>query len=182
MPGLVLARVHEFCGPARRTLALMLARALPGTVVWIRPAWSPDRLNPDGVRGLIDPARLLNVTPKRPEDLLWSMEEVLRSGQVALAVAELPEPPGLTPVRRLQLACETGAAEGAQRPLGVLLLPGAGGAPGVESRWHLAPRHSIAATRWRLERHRARMAPPRTWEVERRGRRLVLRDTATAPA
>ncbi|MGG7643668.1 ImuA family protein [Rhodovulum sp. YNF3179] len=181
-PELAPGRVHEFCGPARRTLALMLARETSGPILWIRPAWAPDSLNPEGMVALVDPARLIEATPKRAEDLLWCMEETLRSGMIALAVVELPEPPGLTPVRRLHLAAETGAAEGHGTPTGVLLIPGAGGAPGVESRWHLAPRHAEDVSLWRLERRRARTAPPRAWTVERRGRRFAARDGAGAPA
>jgi protein ImuA len=174
-PELAPARLHEACGPARRTLALMLARALEGPVFWIRPAWADARLNPEGVRALVDPARLVTAAPTRPEDILWSMEEALRAGCAPLVVAELPGLPGLTPVRRLHLAAETGAAEGRIAPLGLILTAGDGGAPGVESRWHLAPRHAEGLTRWRLERRRARAAPPTAWTVERRGRRLALR-------
>ena len=174
------ARAHELCGPARRMLALTIAAALDGPVVWIRPAWQPDRLCPDAVRRFVNPGRLIFVSPQRPEDLLWVMEETLRSGAVPLVVADLAGPPALTPVRRLHLAAETGAAARRPGPLGLLLTPGGGGAQGVESRWHIAPRHSADVSAWRLERRRARTAPPKAWMLHGAvARDMVL--TAAAP-
>lgn len=160
------ARVHEFCGLARRRLALAVAGALQGQVFWIRPSWMPGGLNAQGMQGLIDPSRLTFLSPKRPEDLLWCMEEVLRAGLIPLVVADLPQPPGLTAVRRLHLAGETGAREGRLAPLGLLLTPEAGGAPGVETRWSLQPAHGPGgAESWRLDRLRARMEPEKQWTL-----------------
>ncbi len=168
-PGLTLAlaRVHEACGAARRSFALWLASRTQGPVLWIAPAWQADTLNPDGVFAFIDPARLLFVSPTRAEDLLWAAEESLRAGAVALVVADLPGAPGLTAVRRMHLAAETGAAEGARTPLGLLLTPGDGGAQGIETRWHMAPAHTGSVPRWRLARRRARSQPPQDWIVTR---------------
>ena len=143
----------------------MAARGGTGPVLWLRPGWLPERLFPQGVMSFIDPGRLIFVTPRRPEDLLWCFEEGLRGAATALVVAELPEPPRLTPVRRLQLAAETGAAEGKATPTGLMLTPGSGGAPGVESRWAIAPDHEMGRTRWRLDRLRARADPPQGWTI-----------------
>ncbi len=160
------ARVHEFCGSARRRLALRLAGALSGPVFWIRPAWGAGQLHAEGMVGLADPARFIFMTPKRAEDLLWTMEEALRAGLVPLVVADLPGPPGLTAVRRLHLAAETGAQDGQVAPLGVLLTPETGGAPGVETRWSLTPQHASGREEgWTLARLRARMQPEKSWTL-----------------
>ena len=181
LSGLALAtgRAHEFCGLARRTLALMAIRGTQGPVFWIRPSWQPDWLNPDGLLSVIDPSRLIFVEPSRAEDILWSAEEILRSGTVQAVVADLPGPPGLTPVRRLHLAAENGAERGRAAPLALLLVPGGGGAQGVDSRWQFSPRHRIGQTSWKLARLKARGEPPKTWKVEKRGEHYMLAEDAS---
>lgn len=174
--GLLRGRVHEFCGPARVNLAAMILRESQGTVIWISPGWQAERIYAAGLVAYADPARLIHARARRPEDVLWAAEEALRSGAAPIVIAELPEPPGLTPIRRLHLAAETGAEMARHRgrlpPLGLLLTPAMGGAQGVESRWHLAPRPSgttLIDTReaWVLSRLRARMEPPASWAVTR---------------
>jgi protein ImuA len=160
---LALGRAHEVCGPARRVLAALVAGRLAGPVLWILPAHEGEALHADGLAPWMDPGRLVIVPVRRAPDMLWCMEEALRAGACPLVVAELPEPPGLTPVRRLHLAAEAGGD-----PLGLILTP-EGAAPGVESRWHLAPRPGWAAAgapRWQLTRLRARTAPEAGWEME----------------
>ncbi|MCO0634566.1 hypothetical protein M8745_01165 [Lutimaribacter sp. EGI FJ00014] len=165
---LARGRVHELCGPARRSAALWLAGAMTGPVLWITPARNGDRLSPCGMAGWADPGRFLFADPRRDEDVLWCMEEALRSTVVPLVVADLPRPPGLTPVRRLHLAAETAG----MAPLGLILTPGDGGAPGVESRWHMAPAHGADGPAWRLERRRARTLPPKAWQMRCQDGRL----------
>lgn len=165
--GLIQGRVHEATGPARRSFAIWLAARLDGPVFWIAPPWMQERLNCDGLCPWIDPARIIFVSPKRAEDLLWTMEEVLRAGATALSIADLSGLPTLTQVRRMHLAAETGGQAGTHLPLGLLLTPGQGGAAGVETRWHLAPRHVSSQDRWRLNRVRARTSPRKSWEIER---------------
>ncbi|MBC2837087.1 ImuA family protein [Paragemmobacter straminiformis] len=171
---LLRGRVHEGCGPARVVMAALLMGRSAGPVLWILPAWQGERLFPDGLAAFADPGRLVMVQARRVEDMLWAMEEGLRSGVTPLVVADLPEVPGLTPVRRLNLAAESGAEAAAAwrgpAPLGLLLTPGAGGAAGAESRWRMefAPAGSAlleAAQCWRLERQRARGAPPAAFRL-----------------
>ena len=168
---LTLARLHEGCGTARRSFALLIAARLAaggykGPIWWISPAWEADQLHAEGVAPVFPPDRLLFVRPKRAEDVLWTLEEILRSGTAALAVADIPGVPGLTAVRRLHLAAETGAETGGTAPLGLILTPGPGGAQGVESRWRFDCAHGPDRTEWRLDRLRARMDPPRSWRVD----------------
>lgn len=169
-------RVHELCGPARLTLAALVMGKTQGPVVWIRPGWLADRLNAAGLQPMANPARLIIATAARDEGLLWAMEEALRSGAAPLVVAEVLAPPGLTPIRRLHLAAEAGSQaahrDGTPAPLGLILLPGQGGAQGVESRWHMTPRPSRSLLwsdegAWTLTRLRARLAPPAAWTLRR---------------
>ena len=180
-PGISLAqaRVHEACGRARRTFSMWLAAHTTGPVFWITPLWLPDQPNPEGVQTFFNPGRLTFITPRRPEDVLWTMEEVLRSGAVPLCVADIPGLPGLTAVRRMHLAAENGAAEkNGPPPLGLLLTPGMGGAQGVESRWQMEPAHAPGREGWHLTRVRARTDPVKDWTVRRGEKGLTLTDAA----
>lgn len=171
---LPLSRVHEACGPARRTFAMWAASKTNGPILWIAPGWQSDQPNPQGMYDFLDPARFLFVSPQRAEDLLWCMEEALRAGAVPLVIADLPGAPALTPVRRLHLAAETGAGLGGGAPLGLLLTPEDGGAQGVESRWYMTPKHQGRARQWALERRRARTQPIKHWTVTQRAPRAAL--------
>ena len=172
-PGMELApaRAHEAAGPARAVFALLAAAPLAGPVLWLQPAWAAERLMGDGARALLHPGRLVFGRTRTASEILWTAEEALRTGLVPLVVAELPSSPDLTAVRRLHLAAAAGAARGTA-PLALLLTPEQGGAPGVDTRWHLAPIPGWAVDghpRWRLTRARARTAPERTWEMRLEG-------------
>ncbi|MEP4980003.1 hypothetical protein [Ascidiaceihabitans sp.] len=158
-------RLHEACGTARQRFGLWLAARTKGPVLWITPEWNTDRLHACGVADIVNPARLIFVTPRRPEDILWSMEEAMRSGAVDLAIADVPGLPGLTQVRRIHLAAETGGQNRTHAPLGLLLTPGEGGAQGVETRWALTAQHAAPLQSWRLDRLRARRAPQKSWTI-----------------
>lgn len=184
-------RLHEFCGPSRLMLAAGVMARSEGPVVWIRPGWGSERLNAAGLQPLADPARLLLVRADRDEAALWAAEEALRSGAVPLVVVETAGLPGLTPVRRLHLAAGAGAEaahrDGITAPLGLILTPGQGGAPGVESRWHLAPRPSRTLlwsdeAAWTLTRLRARLAPTARWRLGRKDGAPETLDPLASPA
>jgi len=184
-----LGRVHEFCGPARRRLTLWAAARMEGAVLWIRPAWHPDHLHMQAVVEEIDPARMIFVAPERREDLLWCMEEALRSGACKTVVAEVLEPPNLTAIRRLHLAAE----HAGKQPFAAILTPYHGGAAGVETRFSLAANHGalsmqgalagnlpagLEARAWHMQRLRARLAPPAAWRVTRASSGLCAKSIA----
>ncbi|WP_186826945.1 ImuA family protein [Shimia ponticola] len=190
-------RVHELCGADRRTLAMMVAQKTDGAIFWILPGWQPDHISGQGAARFINPGRVTFIRAGNATDLLWTMEEVLRSGVVPLVVADLPAPPALTPIRRLHLSAERGAERGIA-PLGLILTPGDGGSSGVETRWRLDPALPDAMTgaqkhRWRLSRLRARTLPPKSWglratqagfcliDLPESGADTPASDTATQP-
>ncbi len=176
---LTTGRVHEFCGPARRMLACLVAGRIDGPVFWIHPAWHPDELYLPTVARFFNPGRLTILRPNRVEDFLWTMEECLRDGSAPLVVGDFHAPADLTPVRRLNLAAEAAMQERMKTTMGLLLSPGDGGSAGVETRWHIAGAHTPGKRAWRLERRRARMEPPKTWELTP-GWTLTPRPAATA--
>lgn len=187
---LARGRLHEFCGPARAMLAAWVMRQSQGTVIWAFPGWQAERIFAPGLAHHADPGRVIFVRARRPEDILWAMEEALRSGVAPLVVGEVLVPPALTPVRRLHLAAEAGAERarhaGGLPPLALVLTPGDGGAQGVESRWHLQAIPSGSTLyeprqAWKLTRTRARMAPVASWAVRGQGKRLWL-EPDQAPA
>ncbi len=174
-----LGRVHELCGQARHTLAVTIAAQLGGPVVWITQHAATEFLCPDAIAGHITPGHILFVTPAKRDMLLWAMEEALRDGHAPVVVADLTAPPAMVPIRRLHLAAEAGCGAGICRPLALLLTPGQGGAPGIETRWSLDPAHHHGAGHWTLSRLRARMSPPRDWLMTIRPSGLVPKISAT---
>lgn len=194
LPPLTLARgrVHQATGPARRVLAAMAAGAAQtaGPVLWFRPRWQRARLYPAGLNRFADPGALIQVACPNGAGMLGALEETLRSGAVALAVAELPVMPDLRQLRRLHLAAAEGVASARaaghdrRAPLGLVfdLERSEAALAGVESRWRLAPLppdplpdlspigprmwRGEALPSWRLDLLRARDTPPGAWRID----------------
>ena len=153
--GLELGAVHELkpagagagwpaAWGAARTFALMLAvrrlqigdqaiRAAP--ILWCTTAaMAAEHGMPygPGLRALgLDPARLVLVEPMRTADVLWALEEGLRSGAPGVVVGQVDDL-ALTPARRLALA-----AADARTPCLVLTHPAAPPAAATASRWRI---------------------------------------------
>lgn len=167
-PGLALGRAHEVAGPGRRVLAAQVAARLSGPLLWIRAAPAEGWLNPEGLAPLLDPARLVVLRDLRAVEALWAAEEALRSGACPCVVLEAAQPPALTPVRRLNLAAEAGAAQAPAPPLCLILLAEGGAAGAVETRWWVDPLPGWVAggpARWRLSLLRDKGGPPGTWTI-----------------
>ncbi len=172
-PALALGRAHEVTGPARRVLAALAAGAAGGEALWIVGGRETGSLDPEGLAPFMAPGRLMVARAPHGLDALWAAEEALRSGAVAAVVLEPRAPPALTPVRRLQLAAEAGAARGPARPLCLILTPEGGAAAAVETRWRADPlpgwagdpRPGGGPARWRFALTRDKAGPPAVWEA-----------------
>ena len=165
--GLPRAALHEVIGrpgAASGFAAALLARfAGPrGVVLWCRRERG---LYGPGLAALgLDSARLIVVRGRTHRDVLWAMEEGLRSGAPA---AVLGEADGARPValRRLQLAAETGGVaalllhrDNRQNPPSITA---------AVTRWRVAAAPAAGdAPRWRLDLVRCRGGGSRSWLVE----------------
>lgn len=156
--------------------ATMLARLAGshGVVIWCRRQGG---LYAPGLAALgLDPARLIVVRARNETDILWTLEEGLRSRAPAAVLGEIAGG-GPIALRRLQLAAETGGVSAILlRPPGVPPVSG----PAL-TRWRIG---SASAThvetpdrqpaggagalrsRWRVDLQRCRGGVPASWLVE----------------
>lgn len=144
---LLRRRVHEAEGRGRRAFALFQAARHPGPLVWILPSHVPEMPMLRGLpRGVGERLHLLR--PVGETDLLWCIEETLRSAPVNLVIAEPEKPLTLTVGRRLQLAAEAGCTTG------LMLIRQESGSNATETRWNCEPLPSTAMDstlqRWKL--------------------------------
>jgi protein ImuA len=161
--GLPLAGMHEviadgqggqaFNGAAMGFVVFLVSRfsQTKGVVLWCRRGdRSSDRLYGPGLSDLgLSPERLVVVRGQSDSDVLWAMEEGLRSPGLVAVLGEVDRI-SLTGSRRLQLASEAGATAG----------------------FLLRPQQKVLAastvlTRWRIAATRGAGDVPRSaWEVE----------------
>ncbi len=116
-------------------------------------------------------SRFLTVTLRKPGGLLWTMEEALKSGALALVIADAdPKHANLTSTRRLSLAAHSGKSAG----LLVFSKPQPG-PTASHTRWLAAtsksrgPPYDMQAPgdpAWDIELTRARSGRPGAWTVE----------------
>ncbi len=164
-------RVHEAGGPGAPAFAAICAAGMPREVLWIRPAWLPETLNPLGVSAFFDPSRLLVAQVRDHVDGLATMEEALRDGALSFVAMDLTKPLDLTAGRRLQLAARAGQATG------LCLIPEGMGSNAAETRWHCAPvcdPGTAALQHWQLAKNKS--GTTGSWHVrwDEAARRLVV--------
>ena len=158
-------RVHECKGESKIIFALWLAQKAKGTILWINETHNQETLNPDGIYPYVNPAQFLFANIRRKEDILWCTEEAMRYAACPLIIVNISSfNPGLTPIRRINLA----GGKTKENVMVILLTPDKyEGVQGVETRWHMAPINDDTnlKRKWRLQRLKARMAPPKLWAI-----------------
>ena len=115
--------------------------------------------------------RFITVTLKKPVALLWTMEEALKSGALAVVIGDADAAhAGLTATRRLQLAAHAGKAAGL-----LVFARDEASATASHTRWRVAstpsrspPHDGLApsAPNWGVELTRARGGRPGAWQLE----------------
>ena len=161
--GLPLGCLHEITGEGLGFAAALIARLSEGTVLWCRHggALRGGELYAPGLASFgLDPERLILVRARREADILWAVQEGLRSGRLAAVVGEVRRL-SLSDARRLQLAAEA-------KGVVCLILPSrTAELVNAVTRWRITPRASGGRRpRWRAELRRCRAAAPRSWLVE----------------
>lgn len=138
--GLSGGAIHGLAGPGAQALLLRLLRAVmirdARPILWAVPWTAPETLYGPGLaQAGLATDQLIITRARKPAELLWTMEEALRSGALSTVVGEPEGRLTLTASRRLQLAAEAGGGFG--------FLLGAeddGVAPSaLHSRWRAAP-------------------------------------------
>jgi protein ImuA len=178
--GLPRAALHEVLaadgGAAAGFCAGLLSRLAggTGTVLWCRYGYGRRLYGPGLAAFGLDPARLIVVRGRNATDVLWVMEEALRSGALAGVLGEA-EGLSVTAARRLQLAAEGNATAAL-----LLRVGDDGGASPAVTRWRVAAapggraegRPGVGRPRWRVDLLKCRNTAgaaaggSRSWLVE----------------
>lgn len=146
---LARGRVHEVTGNSADMFAVLVASKLDGPVIWIGLESDVGSLAPTALQHYLDPARIILTEGITRLEILWAMEQVLRTSSVACVVAELSSGPNLRESRRLQVAAEEGGC------LGLVLIDGRVNTSAAETRWQcLACRHRDNTWFWKLIKNR----------------------------
>lgn len=154
--GLARGAVHEATGSAAIGLPAMVAAQLDGPILWCADAESFAPLHGAGLAAFgLHPARVIVAQCRGQTEMLWTMEEGLRTAALAAVIAEPPETVDLTASRRLQLAAEAGDM------LGLVLHSARGArfaASALESRWRIetAAAAGMRRPRWDVTLERCR--------------------------
>jgi len=150
-----------------------------GPVLWCLKR--PDLYGPGLLAHGLDPARLVLITAPRDEDILWAVEEGLRTPGLAAVVGEIGRLP-MVAGRRLQLAAERSGVtafllrrwRNGEEAMAERERPSA-----AVTRWRVRAlpaqegddprlRQLIGRPRWRVELLRCRGGVPAQWVVESR--------------
>ena len=164
----IVAESADHAAASGFVLRLLAGLAREGPVLWCLA--DPDLYGPGLQRLGLAPDRLILARTRRDADLLWAMEEGLKTPGLAAVLGE-PHGLGLTASRRLQLAVESVGG------LGLVLRQaeaGKAGATAAVTRWRVASAPSAAPVpgeetprdfglmrgRWRVSLERCRGATP----------------------
>ena len=159
-------------GFAMARLAARLDRDRRPVALVATPLWSRERGHPfsPGLAAWgLGPERLIWVRAAREDTALWALEEALKSGAVAGALAGLAAP-SLVATRRLDFAARAGGALGV-----VLRAQPEGDLSAARRRWRIQARPSGPAAfdpaapgpaRLRAQLTRRRDGPPGAWDLE----------------
>jgi protein ImuA len=162
--GLAGGAVHEVLGGAVTGFAALIAARLEGPVLWCLDASRREDPYGPGLKALgFKPERLVLARCRGLREMLWTMEEGLRSTAPSLVIAEPGANIGLVESRRLQLAAEAGGTLGLiLRDDGEVgrLVPSA-----VASRWQVDPA-SGGGWHLTLKRCRGAMISRDEWKVK----------------
>jgi protein ImuA len=177
--GLALGRLHEITSerpdletPASAAgfTACLAQRVAPqGAIVW---ALQRDDLYAPGLQAFgINPDRLIFVRANKDEEILAVLEDALSTRGVDAAIGEIGSL-DLVASRRLQLACERGAATGFVLRRRLYGMPGGADVSAATTRWRISPASSethepgLGLPRWRTHLERCRGGRAGAWIME----------------